>query len=150
MEFKKFNKQREQKCIEKLSSMLKDYTFINTCDYNDYAFNEEGFCSVDFVLMKDNKFICYLEVRTRNNIDSYDSLFIGYNKIESISNHYNDTIIIWFDANNLDNVYYVCFDKKLLNCCISNRAIGKLTREIPKNIMSKGLVNLCNLLCEYQ
>jgi|AntAceMinimDraft_10_1070366.scaffolds.fasta_scaffold05085_3 hypothetical protein len=140
------NYEREQQSIQGLRNRMKDYTFINTCEYNKVAYDVDGFCSVDFIILKDNQVKCFLEVRTRDKIEQYNSLFLGVKKIDNMSKSFRNTVVLWFDKHNLENVYGLKYNDELQNCNIAKSLKGVLTRMIPKHHMIKGLDDICDML----
>jgi hypothetical protein len=149
--FKLRNLEREERSTKALKDLLPNFQFYNTALKNAYLTDENGFCNVDYVVRHNDKFVCFLEVRTRSNIefyvknDKYQSLFLGKTKLENISKYYCDTIIVWFDERNLENLYYTTYHHSLLSCPIEYN-FQKPCYKINRKFLSSGLDNLAELI----
>lgn len=53
-------------------------------------------CNVDFVVRRDNKVIGYMELKVRKRLDNYETLMLGYTKLNRIELKYRQTIIVWY------------------------------------------------------
>lgn len=137
MSFAYNNRSMEMLITASLRERLQDYEFMNTSLPNTYLYDKNGYCSVDFAVVKNNLVQFYLEVRCRKNIEHYTSLFVNKVKLIQMQERYTNSIIVWYDACNYDNLYFCYYHDELLQCDGYGNAV-----KVPKRMLSKGIDEL--------
>lgn len=119
-----------------LYKLLKNYVNIKVIT--------EYYSSVDYLITdkndKNNKM--YLELKSRNQIskNSFNTFFIGFNKILKINECYKPTILVW----NFTDGLYFCKCKTKFNNYKTSIIQNSKVIEIDKNDCLSGMDNLTN------
>jgi len=120
---------KEIEMLVKINELLNDkLILIKTAD---------KYCCVDFELMNGNKLDCYIELKSRRNISSFNDLMIGETKLYNISKLDNKTILLWVDGN---KYHYCYFDEKFLRYR-NGYCDGSAVIYIPKSDMTIADIN---------
>ncbi len=93
----KYGINKELELLVKINDLLNDnLLLIKTQDI---------YCCIDYKMMCDDELICYIELKSRRGIRSYDDLMIGATKLHNISKLDKPTLLLWIDGND----FYYCY-----------------------------------------
>jgi len=128
----------EQEFLLKLIELVNDDTI--TIKKTLYKY-----CNVDYKLEDSKKKKLYIELKSRKNILKYDTLFIGYTKLQSIKIKYKDCLLVWSGD---DYIFWCKYTDDLLKYTVVN-ICGSNCYEIPKTIMNNDINDLINFIHQY-
>jgi len=121
----------------KLDNQLnnKNIKIIRTNKHNKILY--DPYCCVDYVILYNNKIICYIELKTRKTtLKYYYSLLIGSSKLNNIDKLHYPTLIIWEDP---DDIYFCEYHPELLK--LPNKFINNsYCKSIPNKYFIKNTI----------
>lgn len=135
--------------VKLTNNLSDDYDIVRT-NFNEYH-------NVDYMVYKNQKLICYLELKTRADITKYvnksKSLIMGATKIEKIDKEYSNTILIWF-CETTKITYYSHYQSHYIDLPrvpLYNKYLKKTSdvRFIPLSCCSIGFDNLITDIIDY-
>lgn len=108
------NMDEENTFLNWLVELLPQYEIINTAEPNPYLHNINGYCTVDFVVVRNKKIICFLEIRGRSELHKYPTMTIGVKKLNTIATRFRKTVILWYSTKSHKDVFCCKYNDALL------------------------------------
>ena len=114
--------------------------------------------TVDYFIYKNEKLLCYVELKTRYNAELYvrtkQSLMIGATKIDNIDRMFKKTILVWFceKTKNYYFSHYVSYFKDLPKYKLQHWSVDRedMVRYIPISNDNVGFENLIHEIINYE
>jgi hypothetical protein len=120
---------------------LNEIIFLDTIEnllgdeYKLYKTTDK-YAPVDFRVVKNGVFVCYLELKVRTNLLTFDTLMIGSHKLKTVRLKFKKTIFVWCCVKT-DMLWFILFKNDLMKT-IHNAD----TYFIPKSKCSTDIDNL--------
>lgn len=108
------NLEQENNFIKTIKHDLVGYEIHNTAEANDYLYDEQGYSTVDFVVVKDKKIKCFIEVRARGELHKLPYMTINVRKLNKINVKYPNTIILWYSTHDHSDFYFAKYTPNFL------------------------------------